>query len=177
MLHQELAGTFVNVSQAHRDLVLDLSITRFKPSDVTALRNLMQAVIRAFLSLKVDTELFEEVERHRMREDKPTMPRDSRGVSSSDVSPSHVSPAPDSKDANYVVIPIDRPRRPSLSRTESKERALRLVADKACRPYIGTLKMYASVVSTMRCSIDGNVWVSEVFRDHQNQYPQISWAP
>ena len=149
MLHQELAGTFVNVSQAHRDLVLDLSITRFKPSDVTALRNLMQAVIRAFLSLKVDTELFEEVERLRMREDKPTMPRDSRGVSSSDVSPSHVSPASDSKDANYVVIPIDRPRRPSLSRTESKERALRLVADKLADPTSELLKCMRA--SLARC--------------------------
>lgn len=45
-LHRHLAWTFVNLSQAHRDLVLDISITRFNPHDVTSLRNLMQAMIR-----------------------------------------------------------------------------------------------------------------------------------
>jgi hypothetical protein len=148
-LHRQLAWTFVSLSQAHRDLVLDLSITRFKPSDVTSLRNLMQAVIRAFLSLKVDTELFEEAERLRMQEDKPTLPRESREAGSTDVSPGEVSPTSHSNDGNDIVIPMNRPRRPSITRTDSKERALRLVADKLADPTSELLKCMR--VSLARC--------------------------
>lgn len=53
-----LARTFVNLSQAYRDLVIDLSISKFLPSDVEVLRNLMQGVIRSLLSLKTETTLF-----------------------------------------------------------------------------------------------------------------------
>lgn len=45
-LRRQLAWTFVNLSQAHRDLVLDISVTRFDPPDITVLRNLMQAMLR-----------------------------------------------------------------------------------------------------------------------------------
>lgn len=57
-----LASTFVNLSQAYRDLVIDLSITKFHPSDVEILRNLMQGVIRSLLSLKTETTLFDNLE-------------------------------------------------------------------------------------------------------------------
>lgn len=61
-MRRRLASTFVNVSQAYRDLVLDFSITLFDPKDVHALRNLIQAVIRAVLSLQNETRLFESAE-------------------------------------------------------------------------------------------------------------------
>lgn len=53
-IHDKLARTFVDLSMAHRDLVLDISITRFKPQEVTLLRNKMQAMIRVskFLGLR-----------------------------------------------------------------------------------------------------------------------------
>ena len=57
--HRRLAQTFVNLSQAYRDLVLDFSITLLRPSDVRVLRNRMQGVVRTLLSLKHDTRLFE----------------------------------------------------------------------------------------------------------------------
>lgn len=55
---RELPWTFVNLSQAYRDLAMDISVTRFHPSDILELRNLMQAVIRAFLSFKTETDVF-----------------------------------------------------------------------------------------------------------------------
>ncbi|PHH60559.1 hypothetical protein CDD81_1564 [Ophiocordyceps australis] len=54
-LRQRLMQVFVNVSQACRDMKLDVSITRFKPDDVGQLRNLMQTVIRSLLSLRAQT--------------------------------------------------------------------------------------------------------------------------
>ncbi|OAQ82216.1 Brefeldin A-sensitivity protein 4 [Purpureocillium lilacinum] len=57
-LRRRLAKIFVDLSTAARDLKLDISITRFRPDDVSDLRNLMQAVIRALLSLETETFLF-----------------------------------------------------------------------------------------------------------------------
>ncbi|KAH8196478.1 hypothetical protein TruAng_009342 [Truncatella angustata] len=59
LARRRLAQCFVNLSQTYRDLVLDFSITLFDPKDVLQLRNLMQGVIRALLSLKSDTRLFD----------------------------------------------------------------------------------------------------------------------
>jgi hypothetical protein len=39
---------------------IDLTITRFRPIDVRELRNTVQGVVRALLSMKTDTDLFEE---------------------------------------------------------------------------------------------------------------------
>ncbi|KAI2464046.1 hypothetical protein F4781DRAFT_92230 [Annulohypoxylon bovei var. microspora] len=52
---RRLTQTFVSMSQAYRDLVIDFSITLFDPKDVLALRNLIQGVIRALLSLNSET--------------------------------------------------------------------------------------------------------------------------
>lgn len=46
-------------------MALDITMTRFRPDDIVELRNLMQAVIRALLTLKTDTYLFEEPEAER----------------------------------------------------------------------------------------------------------------
>ena len=62
-LHRQLAQTFVDLSQAYRDLVLDISITQFKPLDVRILRNRMQAVIRSLLALKMETHPFDDLDR------------------------------------------------------------------------------------------------------------------
>ncbi|KAK9793142.1 putative ER transporter 6TM N-terminal domain-containing protein [Seiridium cardinale] len=59
LTRRRLAQAFVNLSQTYRDLVLDFSITLFDPKDVLELRNLMQGVIRALLSLKSNTRLFD----------------------------------------------------------------------------------------------------------------------
>ncbi|KAM4063051.1 fusaric acid resistance protein-like domain-containing protein [Hirsutella rhossiliensis] len=59
-LRRRLARAFVDLSQACRDMALDMTITRFRPADIVELRNLTQAVIRALLTLKTDTCLFEE---------------------------------------------------------------------------------------------------------------------
>ncbi|TVY75651.1 Protein BRE4, partial [Lachnellula suecica] len=109
--HRQLAWTFVNLSQAYRDLVLDISLTRFQPSDVMSLRNLMQAVIRSLLSLSNETQLFDEMERKR------------EGKTNS----------PDTSDES--VIDIDNsPSRPPFSRSDSEDKAVKLVADKLADP-------------------------------------------
>ncbi|CAJ2504806.1 Uu.00g122000.m01.CDS01 [Anthostomella pinea] len=58
---RSLTQAFVGMSQAYRDFVIDFSITLFDPKDVKELRNLIQAVIRALLSLKTETKLFDPV--------------------------------------------------------------------------------------------------------------------
>lgn len=57
-LRRRLSRAFVDLSQACRDMKIDITVTRVRPSDVGDLRNLMQAVIRALLTLKADTCLF-----------------------------------------------------------------------------------------------------------------------
>lgn len=56
-LWRRLGRTFVDLSQALREMTIDMKITRFQPDDVRELRNLMQAVIRT-LPLKMETYLF-----------------------------------------------------------------------------------------------------------------------
>lgn len=56
---RRLTQTFVSMSQAYRDLVIDFSITLFDPKDVQTLRNLIQGVIRALLSLNSETMMFD----------------------------------------------------------------------------------------------------------------------
>lgn len=106
MLHRQLAWTFVQISQAYRDLVLDISLTRFKPADVMLLRNLIQGVIRSQLALKVEHQMFDELE-------------------SQD---GHLR----SQDA--TVIDIDNPRRPNVQRSGSERRALHLISNRLSKP-------------------------------------------
>ncbi|TVY28227.1 Protein BRE4 [Lachnellula hyalina] len=113
--HRQMAWTFVNLSQAYRDLVLDISLTRFRPTDVMELRNLMQAVIRSLLSLSTETHLFDEMETKRQNEQAP------------------IERSP--KSHGEIVINVDdSPRRPSLSRSNTEERAVKLVASKLADP-------------------------------------------
>jgi len=65
IVHRQLAWTFVSLSQAYRDLILDITVTRFLPADIKSLRNLMQAVVRSLMSLKTETELFKDYEASR----------------------------------------------------------------------------------------------------------------
>ncbi|KAI3330178.1 hypothetical protein F4824DRAFT_492382 [Ustulina deusta] len=58
-MRRRLAQAFVSMSQVHRDLAIDFSITTLSPKDVLILRNSVQAVIRTLLSLKTETRLLE----------------------------------------------------------------------------------------------------------------------
>ncbi|KAI1487837.1 hypothetical protein F5X96DRAFT_648131 [Biscogniauxia mediterranea] len=60
---RRLTQAFVSMSQAYRDLVIDFSITLFDPKDVLVLRNLIQGVIRALLSLKTESRMFDPPEK------------------------------------------------------------------------------------------------------------------
>ncbi|ESZ91243.1 hypothetical protein SBOR_8365 [Sclerotinia borealis F-4128] len=117
--HRQLAFTFVNLSQAYRDLVLDISITRFKPSDVMALRNLMQAVIRSLLSLRMESHLFNDSD----KEEDSDLP----------LSPA-ISVLSIRRFQSPSVINIDGPRRPKLQRSNTEDRAVELVASKLAEP-------------------------------------------
>ncbi|KAI8687316.1 ArAE-2-N domain-containing protein [Fusarium sp. Ph1] len=59
-LRRRLAKTFMDMSLAYRDMRIDITITRFRPVDVRELRNLVQGVVRALLSMDTDTDLFED---------------------------------------------------------------------------------------------------------------------
>ncbi|KAI0846382.1 hypothetical protein F5Y00DRAFT_243961 [Daldinia vernicosa] len=61
---RRLTTTFVSISQAYRDLVIDFSITHFDPKDVLELRNLIQGVIRALLSLNGETRILDELDEY-----------------------------------------------------------------------------------------------------------------
>lgn len=147
-LHRQLALTFVNLSQAYRDLVLDISLTRFRPSDVEQLRNLMQGVIRSLLSLKMETYMFNNFKQNRehsasgLREPPPFSlnPDDSRRGSSTD-------PAQSSR--SDTVVDIDGPRRRSVRRTPSEEQVVKLVADKLAEPTLELLSWMRTSLS--RC--------------------------
>ncbi|KAI0503420.1 hypothetical protein F5B22DRAFT_629091 [Xylaria bambusicola] len=56
-IQRRLAQAFVNMSQTYRDIAIDFSITTLSPKDVLILRNSIQAVIRALLSLKTESRL------------------------------------------------------------------------------------------------------------------------
>ncbi|KAH7323695.1 hypothetical protein BKA65DRAFT_73210 [Rhexocercosporidium sp. MPI-PUGE-AT-0058] len=138
MLHRQLAWTFVNLSQAHRDLVLDISITRFRPSDVASLRNLMQGVIRSLLSLKMETQLFEDFESpptgspNIERQGRSSDPK--RGLTGMNMSSSQ-TPSGSPMSGQDAVIDIDTPEvYPAMFRTSTGERAVRLVASRLADP-------------------------------------------
>ncbi|KAI0203593.1 hypothetical protein F4808DRAFT_417238 [Astrocystis sublimbata] len=56
-IRRRLVQAFVSMSQVHRDLTIDFSITKLHPKDVLMLRNSVQAVIRTLLSLKTEIRL------------------------------------------------------------------------------------------------------------------------
>lgn len=146
-LHRQLAWTFVTLSQAHRDLLLDVTITRFRPSDVTVMRNLMQAVIRSFLSLRMEHQLFDELEGKFEEHGLDSYGHKPQSDTSGDIgSGSHaqVEALPKSEEA---VIDIDTSqKRPSLSRHNSEERAVKLISSKLAEP---TSRLLSSMKSSL----------------------------
>lgn len=52
----------MDMSLAYRDMRIDITITRFRPGDVRDLRNLVQGVVRALLSMETETTLFQDWE-------------------------------------------------------------------------------------------------------------------
>lgn len=153
MLHRQLAWTFVNLSQSYRDLALDISITRFQPSDVASLRNLMQGVIRSLLSLKMETQLFDDFEP--LREDSTTGDRRGRSseprVAGADLTVPNIEVSTESlQGGKDAVIDIDTPKEsPTIFRTSTGEKAVRLVASRLADP---TSKLLSSMrTSLARC--------------------------
>ncbi|CAM1506421.1 Fc.00g060620.m01.CDS01 [Cosmosporella sp. VM-42] len=59
-LRRRLGKTFLDMSLAYRDMRIDITITRFRPTDVRDLRNLVQGVVRALLSMETETVLFDD---------------------------------------------------------------------------------------------------------------------
>ncbi|ELR02648.1 hypothetical protein VC83_01012 [Pseudogymnoascus destructans] len=107
-IHRQLSWTFVNLSQAYRDLALDISYTRFAPADIAEVRNAMQAVVRSLLSLKTETELFNGAENDNQR-----------GNDSSD---------------GDVVVDIEEPRSRQASIGTIEEQAVNLVTKTLAGP-------------------------------------------
>ena len=58
LMKRKLASQSINVSQAVRDFTIDFTISRFSPDDIREVRNMIQSVIRAILSIRPDTQLF-----------------------------------------------------------------------------------------------------------------------
>ena len=72
-LKQDLAWHFVNLSTAVRDFVIEFAVSRYQPNEMTAIRNLIQAVIRSFLSLSPETSLFDVQSEHVNVEEIPSL--------------------------------------------------------------------------------------------------------
>ncbi|RDW71991.1 putative BRE4 [Coleophoma crateriformis] len=149
IIHRRLAMTFVNLSQAYRDLVLDISFTRFPPKDVESLRNLMQAVIRSLLSLKMETLLFDNLQEDEI------VPQREAGLRTSILDPGKIdmtssdstAPVDPGPVSGESVIDIDSIRRPAMSRTDSEDKAVKLVVNKLADP---TSKLLACMRSALR---------------------------
>ncbi|KAI6714595.1 hypothetical protein JHW43_002859 [Diplocarpon mali] len=156
MLHRQLAWSFVSLSQAHRDLILDISITRFQPSDVESLRNIMQGVIRSLLSLKMETQLFNGSEPSPVEFPAADDHRGRCAASSGkevkcvndDEQPDVETQFDDLTERKDAVINIDSPAvRPATNRTSTGERAVRLVASRLADPT-------SKLLSCMRGSLE-----------------------
>lgn len=147
-LHRRLAYTFVTLSQAYRDLVLDISITRFRPSDVETLRNLMQAVIRSLLALKMEAQLFDGIG-EQQNTTRPSSDGNHRTPQTPNSSNPEVTTHVDhSRPAEEVVITIDPPMTP-ISKTKSGRQAVNLVTTKLSEPTNSLLA--SSSIALARC--------------------------
>lgn len=145
-LHRQLAQTFVDLSQAYRDLVLDISVTRFRPMDVMLLRNRMQAVIRSLLALKMENHLFDDF--HRSREHNTSMTREHISTNSH-LYTSQLGRSTQSAGnlASDMIIDIDSPQR--RQRSNTIEDAAILIASKLSHP---TMELLSSMrTSLVRC--------------------------
>lgn len=60
-MRQRLSQAFFDLSAAHRDMKLDITVARFRARDIKGLRGHTQAVIRGLLSMKIDNDLFEDL--------------------------------------------------------------------------------------------------------------------
>jgi hypothetical protein len=156
--HRDLAWTFVNLSQAYRDLVLDISITRFRPSDVMALRNLMQAVIRSLLSLRMESQVFDNSELVKVFNNLETGHSAASPVKdNADFSSLPKVPTQNEDSASrhtkthadaIIDIEVSKPR-PSFIRTETGKRAVDLVTSRLGDP---TSKLLSCMKSSLeRC--------------------------
>ena len=139
-LHRQLALTFVDLSQAYRDLVLDISITRFRPPDIKMLRNRMQAVIRSLLALKMETHPFNDLDRSGAVELRSAILH----LNASQLGHTTQSARTPTSDA---VIDIDSPRlRP---RSNTVDGAANLIATKLADPTMELLSCMRT--SLIRC--------------------------
>ncbi|KAF4455544.1 hypothetical protein F53441_2152 [Fusarium austroafricanum] len=59
-LRRRLAKAYMDISLAYRDMKIDFTISHFRSMDVRELRNEVQGVVRALLSMDTDTDLFED---------------------------------------------------------------------------------------------------------------------
>ncbi|TAQ87165.1 hypothetical protein B7494_g4501 [Chlorociboria aeruginascens] len=146
--NRQLAYTFVSLSQAHRDLALDFSVTRFRPADVVSLRNPMQGVVRAIISLKTETRLFDWIgESPSTREitaDSSSSPESQ--IDSQRSRPGKTSSSIPRMEGDPVVIEIDGKGSP-IERSDTEDRAVKLIASKLAEP---TLEL----ITCMRTSIE-----------------------
>lgn len=112
LTRRRLAQTFINLSHAYRDLSIEITLSRFNPKDVLALRNALQAVVRSLLAMRPEpgTSGFEDV----MPEASPTGPISIYQA----LVQSTVLATPGLSE----VVPG-----PLLSRVDTRERAVRLV--------------------------------------------------
>ena len=158
-VHRKLALMFVNLSQAHRDLVIDLTLTRFSPLDVTELRNLMQAVIRSLLSLKMDAHPFNEFEPtktsapvskfHAMPGQEHLQAHNDNFTGNSNNTTSMANGTAISRDDTVININVKaKPGRP-FRRTHSQERVIRLVVGNLSEPILDLLALIRT--SLRRC--------------------------
>jgi hypothetical protein len=126
-LHRQLAWTFVNLSQAYRDLALDISVTRFRPADISSLRNLMQSVVRSLLALKTGSDIFEDLEQTNNIESE----QDQRDTGRSTV---ETKATAESESAAQIIDIDGHAPGPALEQKPEEEQAVKLIVHKMADP-------------------------------------------
>ncbi|KAI1441135.1 hypothetical protein F5Y02DRAFT_411002 [Annulohypoxylon stygium] len=143
---RRLTQTFVSMSQAYRDLVIDFSITLFDPKDVLELRNLIQGVIRALLSLNSETRVLDgldDLSLHRLSRDRPIL---DEFVVNMDENPRVSGTEEGRRLAKFVASNLAEPTEKILLSMESALRSCDAVLMDMCghRQYLGPPKDVSS---------------------------------
>ncbi|OTB01912.1 hypothetical protein M426DRAFT_63238 [Hypoxylon sp. CI-4A] len=139
---RRLTQTFVSMSQAYRDLVIDFSITLFDPKDVLALRNLIQGVIRALLSLNSETQILNQAGEEpldRLSRDRPIL---DEFVVNMDEKPYVPGSEKERKLVQFVASNLAEPTEKLLLSMESALRSCDAILMEMCghRQYLGPPK-------------------------------------
>ncbi|KAH7151858.1 hypothetical protein B0J13DRAFT_438362 [Dactylonectria estremocensis] len=151
-LRRRLAKTFMDMALAYRDMRIDLTITRFCPADVRELRNLVQGVVRALLSMNTETLLFEDWDLETQQVEITIGDPDAASVEDPDSCDEHSDSSCDLEDVRRkVASTLSGPTKEVLAcMTEAMKRCHAALMDlSGCRRYFGPRMEVSSDITSI----------------------------